>query len=67
MRSPGSRASGWRAGSSWQPDPIIQKIVAGWPASFDARRGRQMGFEADADVGEIIQAHIEDELGGNIA
>ncbi len=51
----------------WQPDPVIQKIVAGWPARFDARRGRRMGFEPDADVGEIIQAHIEDELGGNIA
>lgn len=51
----------------WRPDPVIQKIVAGWPARFDARRGRQMGFEPDADVGEIIRAHIEDELGGNIA
>jgi D-erythronate 2-dehydrogenase len=50
----------------WRPDPMIQKIVAGWPARFDARRGRQMGFEPDADVGEIIRAHIEDELGGNI-
>ncbi len=51
----------------WQPDPMIQRIVAGWPARFDAERGRQMGFEPDADVGEIIRAHIEDELGGNIA
>jgi UDP-glucose 4-epimerase len=46
---------------------MIQKIVAGWPARFDARRARAMGFEPDADVGEIIRAHIEDELGGNIA
>ena len=46
---------------------MIQKIVAGWPARFDARRGRELGFEPDADVGEIIRAHIEDELGGNIA
>jgi len=51
----------------WQPDPMIQRIVAGWPARFDARRGRSMGFEPDADVAEIIQAHTEDELGGNIA
>ena len=48
----------------WQPDPRIQKIVAGWPARFDARRARAMGFEPDAAVGEIIRAHIEDELGG---
>jgi D-erythronate 2-dehydrogenase len=47
----------------WQPDPIIQKIVAGWPAAFDARRARAMGFEADPDFASIIRAHIEDELG----
>ena len=50
----------------WQPDPIIQKIVAGWPAAFDARRARAMGFEADRDFAEVIRAHIEDELGGRI-
>ena len=51
----------------WQPDPRIQKIVAGWPARFNARRARAMGFEPDADVAEIIRAHIEDELGSRIA
>ena len=51
----------------WLPDPRIQKIVAGWPARFDAKRGRDMGFEPDAEVGELIRAHIEDELGGDIA
>jgi nucleoside-diphosphate-sugar epimerase len=51
----------------WQPDARIQKIVAGWPPRFDARRGRALGFEPDADVAEIIHAHIEDELGGKIA
>jgi hypothetical protein len=48
----------------WQPDPVIQKIVAGWPARFDARRARGLGFKADADMTEIVRAHIEDELGG---
>jgi D-erythronate 2-dehydrogenase len=51
----------------WQPDPMIQKVVAGWPASFDAKRARALGFEADRDFTEIVRAHIEDELGGNIA
>jgi D-erythronate 2-dehydrogenase len=50
----------------WEPDPAIQKIVAGWPAAFDARRARAMGFEADPDFAAIIRAHIEDELGGEI-
>jgi nucleoside-diphosphate-sugar epimerase len=51
----------------WQPDPMIQRIVAGWPPAFDARRGRALGFHADADMAEIIRAHIADELGGRIA
>ena len=51
----------------WQPDPRIQKIVAGWPARCDARRARALGFEPDQDIAEIIRAHIEDELGGKIA
>jgi D-erythronate 2-dehydrogenase len=50
----------------WQPDPVIQKIVAGWPARFDARCARAMGFKADASIGEIVRAHLEDELGGVI-
>jgi nucleoside-diphosphate-sugar epimerase len=48
----------------WQPDPLIQKIVAGWPARVAAARARAMGFFADGSIDEIIQAHIEDELGG---
>jgi nucleoside-diphosphate-sugar epimerase len=51
---------------SWQPDPMIQKIVAGWPARFDAARARAMGFQADASITEIVRAHLEDELGGVI-
>ena len=52
---------------SWQPDPMIQKIVTGWPVRFDAKRGRSLGFEADSTISEIVQAHIEDELGGKIS
>jgi D-erythronate 2-dehydrogenase len=50
----------------WQPDPVIQKIVAGWPARIDARRARAMGFAADSSVTEIVRAHLEDELDGVI-
>jgi D-erythronate 2-dehydrogenase len=50
----------------WQPDPMIQKMVAGWPARFDARRAGALGFKADASIAEIVRAHLEDELGGVI-
>ena len=49
---------------TWQPDDHIQKIVSGWMPNFDAKRAKTLGFEADANIEEIIRAHIEDELGG---
>ena len=47
-----------------EPDPTIARIVEGWPRRFDARRARELGFEADQSFEEIIRIHIEDELGG---
>jgi nucleoside-diphosphate-sugar epimerase len=50
-----------------EPDPLIERIVAGWPRRFDARRAIALGFKAEGSFDEIIRAHIEDELGGKIA
>jgi nucleoside-diphosphate-sugar epimerase len=44
------------------PDETIQRIVAGWPQNFDARRALSLGFRADASFDEIIHIHIEEEL-----
>src|SRR5579883_2804423 len=49
-----------------EPDPVIAKIVAGWPRAFDAQRALALGFRADASFDEIIRIHIEDELDGRI-
>jgi UDP-glucose 4-epimerase len=49
------------------PDPLVQRIVAGWPGRFDAKRAAALGFKAEASFDEIIRAHIDDELGGRIA
>jgi nucleoside-diphosphate-sugar epimerase len=49
------------------PDPLVMKIVAGWPSRFDPRRAMALGFRAEASFDDIIRAHIEDELGGRIA
>ncbi|WP_454812692.1 D-erythronate dehydrogenase [Labrys neptuniae] len=49
-----------------QPDPVIEKIVAGWPRDFDTARALELGFIADRDMDAIVQAHIEDELGGKL-
>jgi len=49
------------------PDPLVQRIVAGWPTRFDPRRAVALGFQAEASFDDIIRAHIEDELDGKIA
>jgi D-erythronate 2-dehydrogenase len=50
-----------------EPNETIIKIVAGWPRNFEARRGRELGFEAESSFEDIIRVHIADELGGRIA
>jgi D-erythronate 2-dehydrogenase len=50
-----------------EPDPLVARIVAGWPSRFDARRAMTLGFAGEASFDEIIRVHIEDELGGDIA
>jgi hypothetical protein len=47
-----------------EPDPVIAKIVSGWPMVFDARRARDLGFVADDSFEAIVRVHIEDEHGG---
>ncbi|MCX5478320.1 SDR family oxidoreductase [Kaistia geumhonensis] len=47
-----------------ESDPTIERIVAGWPTDFDVRRAAELGFVAELRFDEIIEAHIEDELGG---
>ena len=51
----------------WVPDPEIQRIVDSWPFFADGARARALGFTADADVAEIIESFVADELGGEIA
>lgn len=50
-----------------EPDQSIIDMVGGWPRNFDARRARDLGFEADRSFEDIVRVHIEDELGGRIA
>jgi nucleoside-diphosphate-sugar epimerase len=50
-----------------EPDPVIMKIVEGWPRNFSPDRARSLGFVAEQSFDEIVRAHIEDELGGSFA
>ncbi len=46
----------------WQPDPLVQQILAGWPRALDAPRAMALGFAADNDIDQVVQAFIEDDL-----
>jgi len=44
------------------PDPLIERIVSGWPQNFDPSRALALGFRADSSFEEIIRIHLQDEL-----
>ncbi|HUH83549.1 MAG TPA: D-erythronate dehydrogenase [Stellaceae bacterium] len=46
----------------WEPDPVIQKIVDGWPRAIAAKRAESFGIRADASMDEIVTGFIEDDL-----
>lgn len=48
------------------PDAEIEKIVLGWARGFDPQRAIALGFTSETSYDEVVRAHIEDELGGEI-
>jgi D-erythronate 2-dehydrogenase len=46
----------------WQPDPLVQAIVGGWPPTLASPRAESLGFAADRDIDEVVEAFIEDDL-----
>src|SRR5450755_1923328 len=45
----------------WQIDPVIDRIVATWPANFAPVLGPALGMRADHDFEAIIRQYIDDE------
>jgi hypothetical protein len=46
----------------YQPDPVIERIVASWPGAWDDSRARSLGLSGDEDFDAVIRAYIEDDL-----
>lgn len=46
----------------WKIDPMIAKIVAGWPKKLDSKRARAMGFQSDVSIDEIVRNYVEDDM-----
>jgi nucleoside-diphosphate-sugar epimerase len=45
-------------------DPLIARIVEGWPRRLGADRALALGFAAERTFDEIVRIHIEDDRGG---
>src|SRR6516165_9479955 len=60
------RIAGDRVAARIRPthDPLVARIVAGWPQRIDARRARELGFKAEDSFDEIIRIHIDEDRGG---
>ena len=49
---------------TFERDPFIEKIVYGWATKFRPERALAMGFAADHEFRSVVEAFIEDDLGG---
>jgi nucleoside-diphosphate-sugar epimerase len=46
-------------------DPLVSRIVEGWPQRIEARRARELGFVAESSFDEIVRIHIDEDRGGS--
>jgi nucleoside-diphosphate-sugar epimerase len=46
----------------WIHDPVIDRIVATWPANFAPKLGPALGMKADTDYESIVRAYIADDM-----
>jgi nucleoside-diphosphate-sugar epimerase len=45
-------------------DPLVARIVEGWPQRIEAHRARELGFKAESSFDEIVRIHIDEDRGG---
>lgn len=47
-----------------EPDPLVVRIVDGWPRRLAGERATALGFAVEQTFDEIIRVHIDEDLGG---
>jgi nucleoside-diphosphate-sugar epimerase len=45
-------------------DPLVARIVDGWPQRIEALRARELGFKAESSFDEIVRIHIDEDRVG---
>jgi len=46
-------------------DPLVARIVAGWPQRIEARRARELGFTCESSFDDIVRIHIDEDRSGS--
>lgn len=49
-----------RARVRFERDPVVERIVGGWPARFDSARTRALGLQADASFDAVVAQYRAD-------
>lgn len=44
----------------WQPDPLVQRVVGGWPGAVAFTRARALGLAPDADFEAVVRAYVRE-------
>lgn len=43
----------------WRRDPVIEAIVASWPARFETPRAARLGLRPDESFEDVVRAYLE--------
>jgi hypothetical protein len=43
-----------------EPDPLVIKVVEGWPIGTESKRAEALRMTADSSLEEVIEAYLED-------
>ena len=43
-----------------QPDPLVIKVVEGWPIGTESKRAEALEMTADSSLEEVIEAYLKD-------
>ena len=54
-----------RGAATDRHDPLVARIVEGWPQRIEARRARELGFKAESSFEEIVRIHIDEDRAGS--
>lgn len=44
----------------FEPDPVVQRIVAGWPVGTDGARAEAIGVRTDSSLQAVIERYMQD-------